>query len=333
MADFIFPNDGDDDSAANFGAWLARSAISQYVETGMSFTPDYVNNTLDITAGRAYLLYNNEDKVIESDARTGLSLPATNGTNYVFLTPSWTINDSVSFTINTTNSAPSGPYLKIGEVDTASNTYTEQNRKPNFDIDDFVANTGEFETSLTMQDSAELYLGTGGDFYWRYDPVNDYITLLNRSGAFQARYRQNGVHEVWNGFTVHGALTGDAATFDSLNINGGTGSGTVHIIGDNAVDGRTLIVDSDGESGQDDDALLVRGNTSPTSATDADTVLGVKGDGRVGINTYSPSGALDVVGGEIYFNNNEVNGFRLENRTTDPTSVPVGTMWYRSDKD
>lgn len=73
---------------------------------------------------------------------------------------------------------------------------------------------------------------------------------------------------------------------------------TVEIVGANAVDGKTLVVTSDADGGQDDDALWIRGVLDPQNDTPSedDTILVSKGDGRTGINTYDPAGALDVDG-------------------------------------
>jgi len=53
-------------------------------------------------------------------------------------------------------------------------------------------------------------------------------------------------------------------------------------------------------------------------------------NGNVGIGTTSPNALLDVEG-DLDMNDNQIKNFRIENRTSDPTSPAVGQMWIRTD--
>lgn len=137
MADVVFPEDaatgapsGDSGSAALFAS-LLEAATSDVVIRGLELTPDFVNNTLSVSAGKAAVQVSGLPSgngtthtgiiVAEVDARTGLTL--TEGAyNVVWLTIDLTVGDSVSITITTDGTAPAGVsgYLRLGVIDTTN---------------------------------------------------------------------------------------------------------------------------------------------------------------------------------------------------------------------
>ena len=150
MSDFAFPQDegigthsvgsGDKNDAANFGAVYDAIGLTDFVKTGMNFTVDYATPAVDISAGKAVLTVDsatatqeNETRdegvafTVETDARTDLSLTDA-AVNHVFLDISLTSDDAPSFHIDSDDTPPSQPYLKIGTIDTSNDTATELNR-------------------------------------------------------------------------------------------------------------------------------------------------------------------------------------------------------------
>lgn len=140
--DHVFPedegtgaNDGDYADAANFAS--AMDTLTDYVANGMSFTVDYGVPSVDVSAGKAFVSDSaagmaqsaeTRDRgvsfAVEAAARSGLGL--TDGdVNHVYLDVDLTQDDGVSYTINTTGSAPADPALKIGEIDTTNDTKDE----------------------------------------------------------------------------------------------------------------------------------------------------------------------------------------------------------------
>lgn len=130
LADKVIFQTGDYLDEPNLGEWLGRTNIADYGERGLGFTvSDWTSPALDIGAGKAHILTNNQDITALPDARTGLAL--TDGdTNYVFVAVDTSLDDEIYYEINTTNSAPADTNLYLGTVDTANDTTTEENRDP-----------------------------------------------------------------------------------------------------------------------------------------------------------------------------------------------------------
>lgn len=117
-------------SEENLGARNKRNNSSDYVEEGLSFTVDYANNQLDISEGHVVI---SDSRGFSYDAlpvaRSDLALTDST-TNEVFCVIDPSLGDSIEYQIITDGSTPSGTSLKIGEVDTSADTYTETNRDP-----------------------------------------------------------------------------------------------------------------------------------------------------------------------------------------------------------
>lgn len=146
MADFVFPEDGgtgatdgDFNDAANFGSLAQATGLKDYVVQGLNFTLNAGTPSLDISEGKAVVTANSVTAnqsgetrdgiafVADMDARTGIGL--TDGdVNHVFLQVDLSTDDTINIIVNTTNSAPAQPYVKLGTVDTTNDTTTELNR-------------------------------------------------------------------------------------------------------------------------------------------------------------------------------------------------------------
>jgi hypothetical protein len=157
VTDNVFPQSGDNDYAENFATWLGRGNVSDYVETGMTFTPDYGNDELDIAEGKAYLIVdeatissNNEtrlvlDYTITTSEKTNITLNASETTNYIYLNPNIGTNDSPSFEVETDTAAAGADWLLIGVVDTVNDSFEYRNRDPDADFN-----------TLTARDTLEI---------------------------------------------------------------------------------------------------------------------------------------------------------------------------------
>lgn len=150
MSDNVFPEDsgtggyaagnGDYDEAANFASLADAVGLTDYVVEGLNFTLNASTPSLDVSQGKAVVSQasttgaksgdtrdNGVAFVAELDARSGLSLTDSD-INHVFLSVDLSSPDTINIIINTTNSAPADPYVKLGTVDTTNDTTTELNR-------------------------------------------------------------------------------------------------------------------------------------------------------------------------------------------------------------
>lgn len=137
MVDHVFPQDGDYDEAASFAQWGDHASFTDYVENGMSITPDHANDDFDVTAGKAFISHpsevgaksgetrNDVSYSVYADARTNIAAATTSGVNYIWLDVRLDDDDLVEITPTTSDSPPShgsGDWeaLKIGEIDFGS---------------------------------------------------------------------------------------------------------------------------------------------------------------------------------------------------------------------
>jgi len=145
--EYTFPQDwgtgshpqyeGDPNDAANFGSLIgAKSPVSALIR-GINFTVDYVNNTVDTSEGKVYLIADNitaGTSQTERDevglvngikAKTGLTL--TDATvNHVYVATDPATNNQPRVEINDTGTDPADPSVKVGEIDTSADTKSEQ---------------------------------------------------------------------------------------------------------------------------------------------------------------------------------------------------------------
>jgi len=138
MVDLTFPQAGDLPDAAYF-AFLAGRGRSGII-SGLTLTPDFTVPEVTVAPGKAIIdrgdmttAHPNIDPsetvsdavaVVEIDAQTrSLTLDAV---NEIFLDATTTNDDSATVVATTSGSPPTGESLKIGEVDTSTDTASEQ---------------------------------------------------------------------------------------------------------------------------------------------------------------------------------------------------------------
>lgn len=156
MSPSVFPQDEatgisetvDWDDAGGFAQLAYRQNSINYVEEGFDFTPDYTNNVLNISSGVAIVTQptvqtgdHQEDggpgpKVLrlaafiaQGDASGDLALTDA-AVNHVYLAVDQNTNDAIYYRVNTDQTVPEPPSLKLGTVNTTTDTYSYENRNP-----------------------------------------------------------------------------------------------------------------------------------------------------------------------------------------------------------
>lgn len=146
--DYTFPQDhgtnaypnqeGDPNDAANFGSLIGATQSLSVIVRGLGFSDvDYNNLTFDVNAGKAYLVGDGITAATSGESRervgmvngiekrTGLDLTA-DSMNYIYAATDPDTNDAPYIEVNTTDSSPTNPSVKIGEIDTTNNTFSDQ---------------------------------------------------------------------------------------------------------------------------------------------------------------------------------------------------------------
>lgn len=161
IVDFTFPQGGDNDYSENFGTWLARSNITDYVEEGMDVTiTDPSAPEAEITAGRAFVSGTdiNFTETAAGDDRMTVdivvikpqeTITSTDGltdsdVNHIYLNPNFGTNDSAVYNVYTDESNAAVEAIKIAEVDLVNDTVTLTNQNPDteFGNANFTVNLG-----------------------------------------------------------------------------------------------------------------------------------------------------------------------------------------------
>jgi len=119
---------GDNADAANFASVYEAIGNTDFVVRGLNLQ-NVSGGTFDITAGKAVVSDASADAaqsaevrdqhvsyVVEVSSKTGLTY-TTGDVNYVFLDVLLTDDDALNIVINTTDSQPTQPSLKIAEID------------------------------------------------------------------------------------------------------------------------------------------------------------------------------------------------------------------------
>lgn len=142
MADTLtFPQHGDEPDASFFSK-LVRLLGPGVIEHGLGFqNVDYANLTFDVDGGVAYIIRSTMSTassdiepqktiegavmVVQYPGAADLALEA-NATNHVYLDANVANDDSPRIAVNTTGNPPADAVLKIGEIDTADETASDQ---------------------------------------------------------------------------------------------------------------------------------------------------------------------------------------------------------------
>lgn len=139
-SDHVYPEDqgtnanltqsgeGDDADAANFGSVYEAIGNSDFVVRGLNIS-NAASGTFDLSAGKAVVTDSTADAaqsgevrdqqvsyVVEVAAKSGVSYTA-GDVNYVYLNVLLTDDDALEIVVNTTETQPAQPSLKIAEVD------------------------------------------------------------------------------------------------------------------------------------------------------------------------------------------------------------------------
>ena len=120
--------EGDDADAANFASVYEAIGNTDFVVRGLNIS-NVSDGTFDLSAGKAVVSDASADAaqsdevrdqqvsyVVEVGPKTGLSY-TTSDVNHVFVDVLLTDDDALDIVINTTDSAPAQPSLKIAEID------------------------------------------------------------------------------------------------------------------------------------------------------------------------------------------------------------------------
>jgi hypothetical protein len=159
-----------------------------------------------------------------------------------------------------------------------------------------------FDKRANFKNTIDVYANNGHVDLFETDNSDKQWRFEVNAGEF--RVTEVGVNEqlqIEPGGLMHipgGATVGQHADGPDLHITSGPD-----------IDSDVLVVDGDGDDGQDDDIIKARANSAGDNFVDSDTKFVVKGDGRVGVGTYSPGNAFDVYwNGQHRLKVNDSNG-------------------------
>jgi hypothetical protein len=118
MANFTFPRNSESGNQANLRPWAADLGVGDYIKSGfvMSGTGGL---GISVSAGVAYA---QGTRLERTTAITGTLTDA--ATNHVFITLDENASNTLVLTLNTSGTAPTTPYLKLGTVVTAGGAIT-----------------------------------------------------------------------------------------------------------------------------------------------------------------------------------------------------------------
>lgn len=361
VVDFTFPQNGDADFAENFGTWLGRSSITDYVEEGLSVTISSPSAPeVSITNGKAFL--SQPEKTISSNSETRLTLDyciikqsetlttsLTDGdVNYIYLNGSFDSNDAAQYNVYTDQSNALPNSLLIATVDLVNNTVVENNRLPDIDVD-----VGSFSQVLNIPiypDTTDASSGEGNVVFIDGSTTQPQGLYIYTSGSW-IRVGLDLVQDLDN-VSVTGFDYGTDTSKPSAGTNGRIYFNTTfnHVEYDN---GSSWVELSNAESlkGPDGDEHYAgslpefTNTTDGINATESGDLFYNTGDGETYLHDAADNAAIISDLNAIKFKGNDIdsNGDgtvdsadiaeSFETRSTDPTSPAIGRIWYRSDLD
>lgn len=131
-------DEGDSNDAARFGAFVGATQPISCIINGLTLSNiDYTNLLIDVDPGKFFAVTDNVDIATAGDTRsdvgfingfsgtTGVSLSA-DAVNHVYVYTVLADRDKTRIEVNTSATPPSNPHVKIAEVDTATNTFSDQ---------------------------------------------------------------------------------------------------------------------------------------------------------------------------------------------------------------
>jgi hypothetical protein len=143
MADYTLIQSGDADAAENVGALAGTTPVNHIVDGLALLNYDPTAPSVNVGAGKtAHVLetataeWTEDDGSQQSEPRDQVQVVAhldsqtvgldDGAVNHLFVGPNWSTDDAPQLVANTTGDAPATAAVKIGEVDTATDTTSEQ---------------------------------------------------------------------------------------------------------------------------------------------------------------------------------------------------------------
>lgn len=293
----VAADEGDWASAA-YHASLATATGADYVETGLGLNYNPSDTTMDVGDGVAFVKYTgsstvqldsssydtawDEDLIFMVDAPAVSNLSLDSGAvNDVYLAVDPTGGDSARLRYGSSVSAPSDPHVKLGEVDTSTDTTTERNRNPSLSADSVTTPEMTLNgTSVTSLTGANLSVSGG-----TLNATQNTTTTL-----WMSDYSSGGVCDAEFDSAISDASPGDRIVFDHNSYE----------LAGNHVISKSLTIDSTRDStlsltqtSNNDAQIEFRGGGTGSSTTT--TAALVEGQRSIAVNDSSAFAAGDRI--------------------------------------
>lgn len=223
MADTVVYQDQDDITEQNLAAILDLKNNSDFVESGMGFNADFVNN--EVTIGNTTLFGNHA--IIRGPAgayhvfpdQKTKGLATGSGVNHIFVFTDPNTNDSVGYHVDADDTPPSDPSIKIGTIDAGAETTTLLNRAPDADFGD---TTHDSVTSDLISTDSLTVNGQPSELHWEEDDNSPLIISGTNTGTITLAGEYDEVK-------CRVTSTGGAGKFVAMRVNGDTGGNYTEI--------------------------------------------------------------------------------------------------------